>query len=203
MGILDNIKKLFSATKNHSPAGQAPKSAAWSREYYVNGVEMERAQKDHYLRQDPYSPIADRMNFAGLNYYPPDPAYRLILPLKPIEPPELLLLQTNTGDEQPFNRIGTVEFEIEGQPAQLTVYQSAEDEALFIPFRDATSGKETYGAGRYLEPHDLGGGDLIVDFNRAYNPYCAYSADFSCPLPPFENHLKATIRAGEKIYPSN
>ena len=89
---------------------------------------------------------------------------------------------------------------LEGEPAALAVYRSPHHDELFLPFRDATSGRETYGAGRYLEPAKLAGGRLLVDFNLAYNPYCAYSEEYSCPLPPFENHLKVAIRAGEKAY---
>lgn len=156
--------------------------------------------KDRYLRMDPHSPIANRMDFAGLEYYPPDPAYRYALPLQPAEEQTQLILQTSTGDEQPYLRLGTITFEVEGQPATLAVYQSLDHPGLFLPFRDATSGTETYGAGRYLEPHDLGGGDLLVDFNLAYNPFCAYSDAYSCPLPPFENTVRFPIRAGEKAY---
>ena len=82
--------------------------------------------------------------------------------------------------------------------AQLAIYKGKEQEDLFLPFRDATSGNETYGAGRYLEPEELSTGEIVVDFNLAYNPFCAYSENYSCPLPPFENHLKVPIRAGEK-----
>ena len=109
-------------------------------------------------------------------------------------------MQTSTGDEQSYYRLGTVEFEVEGQPARLAVYKSAQHDELFLPFRDATSGKETYGAGRYLEPVESSDGKLLVDFNLAYNPYCAYSEHYSCPLPPLENWLKVPIRAGEKGY---
>jgi uncharacterized protein (DUF1684 family) len=134
-----------------------------------------------------------------LNYYDPNPDYRYTLPLQPAEHQEEVVFQTSTGDEQTYHRLGTIEFEVEGQPARLAIYQSSQHDDLFLPFRDATSGNETYGAGRYLEPHDLGGGELLVDFNLAYNPFCAYSDDYSCPLPPFENHLHTVaIRAGEK-----
>lgn len=201
MSLFETVKKVFagskqSASENSSPAA---KSAASPEETYVAALEAERAEKDMYFRRDLYGPIEDRQNFTGLNYYPPDPAFRFTLPLQPVEPAPLTF-QTSTGDERVYQRIGTVEFEVEGQPARLAIYKSEDDDELFLPFRDATSGQETYGAGRYLEPARLASGEIVVDFNLAYNPYCAYSEAFSCPLPPVENWLKVPIRAGEKIY---
>jgi uncharacterized protein (DUF1684 family) len=168
---------------------------------YIDALEAQRAEKDAYFRQNPYSPLEpeDRQNFSGLKYYEPDLAFQYILQLQPADP-EPITLQTNTGDEQIYNRIGTVQFEVDGEPARAAIYQSTDRNDLFLPFRDATSGKETYGAGRYLEPVDLGNGEVLVDFNLAYNPYCAYSPNFSCPLPPVENWLKVPIRAGEKKF---
>jgi uncharacterized protein (DUF1684 family) len=125
------------------------------------------------------------------------------LTLQEAEQIEEFTIQTSTDDELTYYRIGTVEFEIGGEAATLAVYKSPHHDDLFLPFRDATSGQETYGAGRYLEPVELGGGKLLVDFNLAYNPYCAYSEHYSCPLPPLENWLKLPIRAGEQDYNSS
>ncbi len=91
-------------------------------------------------------------------------------------------------------------FRVDGAEAALTVYRDLEQGALFVPFRDATSGMESYGAGRYLEPEPAPGGRLHVDFNYAYNPYCAYNDAWSCPLPPAENTLRVPIRAGERAF---
>jgi len=205
MGILSSIKKAITGDQNASRAGHdhsGPQpSDEFSPEQYIAALEAQRREKDYYFKHDHYSPIGDRPNFSQLSYYPPNPAYRYVLPLQEAAQPEELIFQTSTGDEQPYYRIGVVEFEVEGEPARLAVYRSAHHDGLFLPFRDATSGRETYGAGRYLEPVDLGDGKLLVDFNQAYNPFCAYSDDYSCPLPPFENHLKSVaIRAGEKAY---
>ncbi|MBE7470324.1 MAG: hypothetical protein DPW09_12950 [Anaerolineae bacterium] len=202
MGIFETIKKVFTGDEkpDRQEASTPSKPAPLSEETYIAAIEVERAEKDGYFRRDPYGPIEDRTNFSGLSYYPPDPAFRFTLPLQRAEP-ESLTFQTSTGDERVYQRIGTVEFEVEGQPAQLAIYKSEDYDELFLPFRDATSGVETYGAGRYLEPVELGSGELLVDFNLAYNPYCAYSDAFSCPLPPVENWLTTVpIRAGEKIY---
>lgn len=205
MSFLDNIKKVFAKTKEQAQqdtpddhASPAPPSTA---DVYIARLEGERIEKDNFLKHSAYSPIEDRPGFSGLNYYPPNLDYRYELPLLKADEPELLTFQTNTGDEQTYRRLGTVQFEVEGQTAQLAIYQSTDHEGLFIPFRDATSGQETYGAGRYLEPELLGNGNLLLDFNLSYNPYCAYSEHYSCPLPPFENHLSSVaIRAGEKAY---
>jgi uncharacterized protein (DUF1684 family) len=176
-------------------------SARRQQQDYIDALEAQRAEKDAYFRHNPYSPLEpeDRQTFSGLQYYEPDLAFQYILQLQPADP-EPITLQTNTGDEQTYNRIGRVKFEVEGEPAEVAIYQSTDGDDLFTPFRDATSGKETYGAGRYLEPVDLGHREVLVDFNLAYNPYCAYSPNFSCPLPPVENWLKVPIRAGEKKF---
>ena len=207
MNILDKIKKIFMTDKKEAAREAAEDNGASKAgpvaapEVYIAGLEAQRVEKDHFFKHSSYSPIEDRASFGGLDYYPPDPAFRYELQLQEAEHPEVLTLQTSTGDEQTYHRLGTVAFEVEGEPAQLAVYQSTSHEGLFLPFRDATSGNETYGAGRYLEPHDLGDGRLLVDFNLCYSPFCAYSDAYSCPLPPFENHLtRVAIRAGEKAY---
>lgn len=200
MGILNSIKQIFSGDDAAIHDDHTDQQHQPSPTFYIDSIEANRAEKDRFFRSSPHSPIADRVNFTGLDYYPPDPAFRMTLPLNPVDEPEPLTFQTNTGDEQVYFRIGTINFEVDGQPAILTIYQSEYQEEFFLPFRDATSGNETYGAGRYLEPELLSNGDILVDFNLAYNPFCAYSDAYSCPLPPFENHLKIPIRAGEKAY---
>lgn len=197
MGILDKFKDIFSGGAAE-PAVQTPHQP--SPTFYIDTIESDRVQKDHFLRSSPHSPITDRVNFSGLDYYPPNPDYRYTLPLQRADNPEPLTFQTSTGDERTYYRLGTVEFEVEGQAAQLAIYKSNDHDELFLPFRDATSGHETYGAGRYLEPQELPSGQILLDFNQAYNPFCAFSSGFSCPLPPGENHLKVAIRAGEKAY---
>lgn len=110
---------------------------------------------------------------------------------------DTITLDTSTGETRVFRRAGFLNFPVDGKPAKLTLF--VDSNGYFLPFRDATSGTETYGAGRYLEPEESGG-KIRVDFNYAYNPYCAYSEHFSCPLPPRENWLTVAIRAGEKVY---
>jgi uncharacterized protein (DUF1684 family) len=107
-------------------------------------------------------------------------------------------MQTSTGEVQTHQKYGRFKFTVEGQAAELTIY--AGENGYFLPFADSLAGTETYGAGRYLEPEPLGEGKFLVDFNVAYNPYCAYNQNFSCPIPPKENRLKVAIRAGEKVF---
>lgn len=172
---------------------------------YRTWVKSQRLSKDSYLKHSPQSPIpeAERATFGGLHYYPVDPALRFeFLPLGPLPEgmDEEIHVQTSDGRVRHGRRAGTFHFSVEGVEQQLVALQlvdSAGDE-LFVPFRDATNGQETYEAGRYLDlaPQDDGTYDL--DFNLAYAPFCAYSPDYSCPLPPRENWLSARIAAGER-----
>jgi uncharacterized protein (DUF1684 family) len=114
-------------------------------------------------------------------------------------------MATNTGDRRLYRRWGRFNFQVDGEGAALTIYSDPPGHDFFMPFRDATSGKETYGAGRYMDNHrpglqPVGDTAVEIDFNFAYNPYCAYNENFSCPLPPAENWLKVPIRAGEKKF---
>ncbi len=108
-------------------------------------------------------------------------------------------METTRGQVQNFHRYGLVHFQVDGNGTQVTLYAAAQAHELFLPFRDATSGKETYGAGRYLDLH-ADADEIVIDFNYAYNPNCAYNPDWNCPLPPVENWLKVPIRAGEKNF---
>jgi len=160
-----------------------------------------RQQKDDWFRADPGSPIpaAEQATFPGLRYFPEAPALRLRVTLERFAAPDQVQLATTTGDQQWFIRWGEIHFAVDGQPARLTVFYSSWG-GYFVPFSDATSGHESYAAGRYLEPDELADGILLVDFNLAYNPFCAYSDEYSCPLPPAENWLDVPIRAGELAY---
>jgi uncharacterized protein (DUF1684 family) len=140
-----------------------------------------------------------QQQFAGLSYYPFNPALHLHLPLDREVAEDAVPMQTSTGEQQEYRRAGKLHFDVDGQAAELTVFQDPEGE-LFLPMRDATSGKETYGAGRYLEPEWVDDETVHVDFNYLYNPYCAYNEAYSCPLPPVENWLRVPIAAGEKSF---
>jgi uncharacterized protein (DUF1684 family) len=114
-------------------------------------------------------------------------------------------MQTSTGDTRQYRRWGHFTITVAGQSGELTIYADTYGGDLFLPFKDATNGAETYGAGRYMDNHRpaiqrLQGDTYRIDFNHAYNPYCAYNLGYSCPLPPRDNWLKLPIRAGEKAF---
>jgi len=159
-----------------------------------------RRQKDEYFGRDPGSPLTgpQRSDFRGLRYFPEDPALRLEVDLEPPDDPSPLDVQTSTGDVQTYVRVGRFGFAVNGHAAALTIFEG--QHGLFLPFVDALAGTDTYPGGRYLEPERLASGRYVVDFNLAYNPYCAYNENWSCPLTPFENRLGVPIRAGEMIY---
>ena len=162
-----------------------------------------RENKDDFFRTDPHSPLLppQQHHFTGLRYYPENPALRFEVPLdreavsrEPIE------LPTTTGETQPFVPAGKLHLTIEDQEVSVIVYRQPDRGRYFLPFRDGTTGEETYELGRYLDPQEKPDGTLIVDFNYAYNPYCAYNDQWSCPIPPPENHVVVPIRAGEQIF---
>ena len=159
-----------------------------------------RQQKNEFFRTSPQSPLADeqKQDFEGLRYFPENNGLRYELEIDEFEDQNEVQIQTNTGEVQTYSRFGEVKFEVDGEEASLTIYEN--ENGFFLPFADALAGDETYGAGRYLDPHELPGGKLLLDFNMAYNPYCAYNANWSCPLTPPENRIGVPIRAGEKVF---
>jgi len=163
-------------------------------------LETFRAEKDEFFKNDPQSPLTreQKRAFTGLKYFPENPDLRLEVKAEEFATKDRIEMQTSTGDVQPYIRHSRIRFPVNGQDVELTIYLA--DYGFFLPFVDSLAGKETYPAGRYLEPEQLPGGRFLVDFNLAYNPYCAYNEHWSCPLTPFENRLKVPIRAGEKLF---
>ncbi len=168
-----------------------------------------RAARDRLFSEHPSSPVPadERRSFRGVAYWRHDSALRFTVRLEPDpEAPPLDLPRSGEGPSFPYARIGWVRFAVDGTPCSLAVYWMNEYAGgIFIPFRDATSGHETYGAGRYLwdsaKGVDLGseGEELVLDFNYAYHPSCVYDPRWSCPLAPQENWLPVPIRAGERL----
>ncbi len=171
-------------------------------------IEHLRREKDRFFKESHHSPIPpnEREAFTGLNYFPYNPELAFELELKELPTMEEVVMATSVSGEQSlYHKVGYFEFEVQGTTHRLSAYRSAHEHevgrpTLFIPFRDATSGKETYGAGRYLEVEVNPSGRYVLDFNLAYNPYCAYSDLYICPLPPGENWLRVEIRGGEKAH---
>ncbi|MDD1678817.1 MAG: DUF1684 domain-containing protein, partial [Methanomicrobiales archaeon] len=172
-----------------------------------NPILLEREARDAAFKSDGNSPILpqDRPKFKGLAYYPINPDLRFSARLNRYPSPKQIKLGTNTGEIRSGLRYGYFDFQVGAQNCRLQVYRLEDvpesgGSNLFIPFRDATSGKETYAAGRYIDLTENTSGIYDLDFNRAYNPFCAYNSEFSCPVPPAENTLAVPIRAGEKKY---
>lgn len=163
-------------------------------------LENLRAEKDEFFGSHPQSPLTreQKQNFHGLSYFPENDSLRLEVKVDEFDIKEKFDMQTSTGSVQPYEKFGKFEFMVEGQQAELTIYRG--QHGFFLPFVDSLAGNETYPAGRYLEPEPLPGSRFFVDFNIAYNPYCAYNDMWSCPITPAENRLKVAIRAGEKLF---
>ncbi len=161
-----------------------------------------RSRKDAFFASS-QSPLPDsiKQGFAGLAYFEFNPELVFRLSLKPLQVVEHVMMETSNGVRKSYVKAGTLEFALEGQTLNLTAYSNpeSEDQSLFIPFRDLTSGTLTYGSGRYLDLDLEADGSVLLDFNLAYHPYCAYSDGWSCPIPPLENWLKVPILAGEKM----
>jgi uncharacterized protein (DUF1684 family) len=164
-----------------------------------HALEEHRRLKDEFLathRQSPLPPEA-REGFDGLSYYPPDAALVFQVHAHPLEP-EPVTIGTTTGEMRTYSRVATATVEIEGDEVTLGLFSTGHP-GLFLPFRDATSGNETYGAGRYLDLDVADDGAITIDFNYAYAPFCAYNDAYSCALPPPENWIDAPIEAGERL----
>lgn len=178
---------------------------------YIREITAYRQRKDELFARSSDSPIpAEEQGerFGGLKYYPPDLAFRVEAELVPFDAPRVVMLGSTKGDSRRQLRYGELRFRILGEECRLIAFKDADDPdgaELFVPFRDSTSGSETYGAGRYLEVAEetasAGPHKVILDFNLAYSPWCAYNAGYSCTLPPPENTLHVAIVAGELLYP--
>jgi uncharacterized protein (DUF1684 family) len=182
-------------------AGNPP--PADSESDYAAQILAARAELDERFRNQPNQPVPPaKMNeFLPLKYFPPDHAYVVPASLKPAAERTVVEMPTSTGKLRKQQRVGVLEFTLKGQPLTLGAFveAGADINRLFVPFSDMTSGTETYAAGRYLELDRTSSGVYTIDFNKAYNPYCYYNADFDCPYPPRESRLPLPIRAGERL----
>jgi uncharacterized protein len=173
-----------------------------------------RAEKDRAFKTGRESPLtpSDRESFTALLYFPPDESYRAAaaLRLAPEIAQPAVTMPTSTGKRRDYRQVGMLEFNLKGAPLSLAAFAEVpadgslstpfEPRRLFVPFGDLTNGTETYPAGRYLDLDPTPTGLYDLDFNKAYNPFCAYNEEYDCPYPPASNRLKIPIRAGEK-YP--
>jgi len=171
---------------------------AWRTE-----LETERSMKNEFMARHPESPfVSGRVPFHDLVYFPPNSEYRVTARLERVSPPAEAYLRTNRDNQAVMRYLGDLAFTLQGRSLRLRLYHAGEGvgTSVFVPFRDATSGRESYGAGRYVTL-ELNEDDVYqLDFNRAFNPYCAYTDDFECAFPPAENDLAVAVRAGEKVW---
>ena len=160
-----------------------------------------RRDKDSALQDDEESPIKDKTQFKGLKYYPFNKDYVVDFVLEKAEKAKTVELKMTDGTTEKLILFGKIKGEIGGFTVSLVLYQH-EDGNFFLPFKDKTAPTETYGGGRFLDLPltNVKNNRLRVDFNLAYNPYCAYNEDFACPIPPAENTLPIRIEAGEKRF---
>ncbi|HET7377855.1 MAG TPA: DUF1684 domain-containing protein [Anaerolineae bacterium] len=168
----------------------------------MSPLENYRKSKNEAFRAELESPLTadQRREFKGLQYYPENPALKLTVSIDEYPEQKIVLMQTSTGSVKEYVQYGQFTFDVNGQAATLQVYQDLERNYYFLPFVDATSPEETYGAGRYLDLEPAPDGKFVVDFNYAYNPYCAYNDNWTCPIPPKENRISVRIEAGEKNF---
>lgn len=173
---------------------------------YMAAIEKERVEKDDFMRSGEGSPFAGREGeFRGLAYFAPNPKYRVQADLEPVSQPNMRLLQTSDSKEAHYMEYAWATFTLDGVKNRLLILEVVDPGpfkgTLFLAFADASSAIETYGAGRYLDVKKVPGATtVLLDFNKAYNPYCAYADSFSCPFPPKENLLSIPVLAGEKSY---
>jgi uncharacterized protein (DUF1684 family) len=189
------ILVLFSLQYSHAQSFKK-EYKQWKKSYKQN------------FRLDESSPLG-RIGIMRLRFFKPRENYRVTANLLPTNSKEIISFPTTTGKTMDYIAFAQACFKIYEQPCTLMVYKSAkalENDAyqnfLFIPFRDYTCGDECYGGGRYIDllASDVKDNKLVIDFNRAYNPYCAYNEMYSCPVPPAENSLPLEVRVGEKKY---
>jgi len=165
-----------------------------------------RKERDAFFKNHQRSPLLpqDKRHFKGLKYYSFDPQYvlsgqieRFIFHIN--NPKYYATFLTNKGTNKRYIRYGKLHFQLGGKEYDIEIYKSILSDMLFIPFKDNTNGKETYEGGRYIDAEILSGYKMVLDFNIAYHPSCAYNDKFVCVLPPKENILDTEIRAGEKF----
>lgn len=166
-----------------------------------------RKERDTFFKNHQRSPLLpeDRKTFKALRYYPFDPQYVLSgkierYNLNISNPKYYATFLTNKGTNKRYIRYGRFQFKLDGKEYFIEIYKSILSDMLFIPFKDKTNGKETYVGGRYIDAEILPDYQMVLDFNMAYNPSCAYNEKFVCILPPKENMLGIEIRAGEKDF---
>jgi len=178
---------------------------------YEKDILEARLETDKKFKDSESSPLnqEDILFFDSLDYFAIDTSFRIWAKLMKVENADTILFPTTTDRKPKYYIYAKANFELNKQNIELNIYRnvafmndSAYKNHLFLPFSDYTSGEETYGGGRYLDLEITDSSHILIDFNKAYNPYCAYNSKYSCPIPPKENYIETEIRAGEKNFHS-
>lgn len=180
--------------------------SAQSGRAYAKEIKQHRKHyKQEFLKEE-RSPL-DKKGVKKLRFFPVDERYRVACTFERTPDAEPFEMATYSGITKSYVQYGVAHFNLQGEQLQLAIYQSLRlrqlpmyRDYLFVPFKDLTNGDSTYGGGRYMDirMEEIHDGQLVLDFNKAYNPYCAYSDGYNCPVPPLENHLGIEVTAGEK-----
>ncbi len=188
--------------------GPAPTPAVVTGPAYAAHIRQARQQKDAAFRESAGSPLPaeQRATFGGLRYFKPDAAYRVVARLARAAVLAPLPLALTRGSADAYVNWGTAEFKLGGQPQRLALLQKqgvGAGQELFLPLTDPTNGQQTYAGGRYLDlPIPTpDASEITLDFNTAFNPFCAYNHEYSCPKPPADNRLSVPVPAGEQLLP--
>jgi uncharacterized protein (DUF1684 family) len=170
---------------------------------YLKEINQIRENLDYFFKSSADSPLTmqQKQSFTGLSYFPVNQKLNFSVNLQQYEDPEEITILATKGDERRYLRFGYFEFYHKNTKHRLTVFKHVDDDYLFIPFKDKTSGKESYGGGRYIDLEPSNEGLYRIDFNLAYLPYCAFNDGYSCTLVPPENFLEVPIHAGQKNFP--
>jgi len=183
-------------------------SCAQSKKPILGETEFQRELNAEY-KDATSSPLKDkdRKHFEGLDFFKYDSSYVVTAHLKRTPDTEWFDMQTTTSRVSPERVYGILTFELKGETYSLNVYQGKDvikreglEDYLFLPFIDDTNGEESYGGGRYIDLRIPEGDTITIDFNKAYNPYCAYNEKYSCPIVPRVNYLALNVRAGVKVF---
>lgn len=174
---------------------------------YIKLIQQHRKTYLAAFKNSPASPL-DKKGVKQVQFFAPDERYYVHCQFTPTPDAQPFDLPTYSGVTQPYVQYGIAKFQLEGKSYQLSIYRKANNvlpqyrDYLFVPFKDLSNGDSTYGGGRYLDLRlkDIVDNELMLDFNKAYNPYCAYSDGYACPIPPSENHLEVSILVGEKQF---
>ena len=201
-GLFLPLLNFGQVSQNEPPVSDSPQQSLNSS--FHKKLDKHRKKIEREFKDPKKSPLKDRArDFQGLDFFPADPAYKVLAKFTRTPDEPIFDMQTSSGKVRPYVKYGELSFKINGTPCKLNVYQnqaslsnSKYKNYLFLPFKDITTGETTYGGGRYLDCQIPDSDYIELDFNECYNPYCAYSEGWSCPIVPEENQIQVEVKAG-------